>query len=82
MLSAYLFDQRHGERVAAWAEAVQHLTASQMLWLDLVDVSDAEELEVKDALGLEDLEICGAGHETAALTQREDYPQVTRGLHR
>lgn len=77
MLSAYLFDQRQGENVAAWAEAVQHLTASQVLWLDLLDVSDAGELEVKDALGLEDLDICGAGHEIAVLTQREDYLEVT-----
>ena len=77
MLSAYLFDQRQGKNVAAWADAVQHLEGSQVLWLDLLDISDAEELEVKDALGLEDLEICGAGHETAALTQREDYLEVT-----
>jgi magnesium transporter len=77
MLSAYLFDQRQGENVAAWADAVKHLEGSQVLWLDLLDISDAEELEVKDALGLEDLEICGAGHETAAFTQREDYLEVT-----
>jgi magnesium transporter len=77
MLSAYLFDQRQGESVAAWADAVQHLAGSQVLWLDLLDISDAEELEVQDALGLEDLEICGAGHEIAALTQREDYLEVT-----
>jgi magnesium transporter len=77
MLSAYLFDQRHGESVAGWADAVQRLEGSQVLWLDLLDISDAQELEVKDALGLEDLEICGVGHEIAALTQREDYLEVT-----
>jgi Mg2+ and Co2+ transporter CorA len=77
MLSAYLFDQRHGESVAAWADAVEHLEGSQVLWLDLLDISDAEELEVQDALGLEDLEICAGGHEIAALTQRKDYLEVT-----
>jgi magnesium transporter len=77
MLSAYLFDQRRGESVAGWADAVQHLEGSQVLWLDLLDISDAEEAEVKDALGLEDLDICGVGHEIPALTQREDYLEVT-----
>jgi magnesium transporter len=77
MLSAYLFDQHHGKSVAAWADAVQDLTGTQVLWLDLLDISDAEELEVQDALGLEDLDICGVGHEIAALTQREDYLEVT-----
>jgi magnesium transporter len=77
MLSAYLFDERHGESVAAWADALQHLGGSQVLWLDLLDISDAEEAEVKAALGLEDLDICGVGHETAVLTQREEYLEVT-----
>jgi magnesium transporter len=77
MLSAYLFDRRHGGSVAAWADALQHLEGSQVLWLDLLDISDAEEAEVQDALGLEDLDICGVGHEIAALTQREDYLEVT-----
>jgi hypothetical protein len=66
-----------GESVTEWADAVQHLEGSQVLWLDLLDISDAEEAEVKDALRLEDLEICGAGHEIAVLTQREDYLEVT-----
>jgi hypothetical protein len=39
MLSAYLFDQRHGESVSGWADAVKHLEGSQMLWLDLLDIS-------------------------------------------
>jgi Mg2+ and Co2+ transporter CorA len=77
MLSAYLFDQRHGESVTGWADAVKHLAGSQVLWLDLLGISDAEELEVKHALALKDLEICSVGHETAALTQREDYLEVT-----
>jgi magnesium transporter len=77
MLSAYLFDQRHGESVAEWADAVKHLEGSQVLWLDLLDISDAEEAEVQDALGLEDLEICSVGHEIPVLTQREDYLEVT-----
>jgi hypothetical protein len=40
MLSAYLFDQRQGESVAAWADKVQQLEGSQVLWLDLLDISD------------------------------------------
>jgi hypothetical protein len=76
-LSAYLFDQRRRESVTEWADAVQDLAGGQVLWLDLLDISDAEELEVKDALGLEDLDICGEGHEISALTQREDYLEVT-----
>jgi magnesium transporter len=77
MLSAYLFDQRLGENVEAWADALHGLSGSQVLWLDLLDASAAEEGELKDALGLEDLDICGDGREKPALTQREDYLEVT-----
>jgi hypothetical protein len=35
MVSAYLFDQRRGERIEAWQDALGGLTESQVLWLDL-----------------------------------------------
>lgn len=77
MLSAYLFDQSQGASVVDWVDAFQRLAGTQVLWLDLIGASAAEELEVRDALGLQDLDICGDGREKPALTQREDYLEVT-----
>jgi magnesium transporter len=77
MLSAYLFDQSQGESVTAWADALQKLAESQVLWLDLLDPSDAEERELKDALGVEDLDVCSERREISALTQREAHLEVT-----
>jgi len=36
MLSAYLFDQRQGESVEEWADALQGLSGDQLLWLDVL----------------------------------------------
>jgi hypothetical protein len=55
VLSAYLFDQRQGQRITAWTDALHGLAGSQVLWLDLLDASDSEEREVRTALGLEDI---------------------------
>jgi magnesium transporter len=77
MLSAYLFDESKGESVTAWADALHDLAGSQVLWLDLLDASAAEELEVKDALGVDDLDVRSDGREKPALTQREDFLEVT-----
>jgi magnesium transporter len=77
MLSAYLFDQRQGKRIEAWTDALRDLGASQVLWLDLLDASESEEREVREALGLNDLDIVGDGQEKPALDQREDHLKVT-----
>lgn len=67
MLSVYLFDQRQGKRIEAWPDALHDLGASQVLWLDLLDPSETEECEVREALGLNELDIVGEGHETPGL---------------
>jgi magnesium transporter len=43
MLTAYLFDQRHGKEVEAWTDALGDLSEDQLLWVDLIDPSDEEE---------------------------------------
>jgi magnesium transporter len=77
VLSAHLFDQRQGKSITAWTDALHGLAGSQVLWLDLMDASDSEEREVRAALGLEDIDIFGQGHELPALYQREDHLEVT-----
>ena len=77
MLSAYLFDQRQGKSIEAWTDALHDLGASQVLWLDLLDASENEERQVREALGLNDLDIAGEGQEKPALDQREDHLKVT-----
>jgi magnesium transporter len=77
LLNAYLFDQRQGKQIEAWTYALHDLDASQVLWLDLLDPSENEECEVREALGLDGLDIVSEGHERPALDQREDHVKVT-----
>ena len=37
MLRAYLFDQRHGKKIDAWADVLDDLDQRQMLWVDLLN---------------------------------------------
>ena len=75
MVSAYLFDQRRGERIEAWQDALRGLSESQMLWLDLHDSSEKEESEVRAALDLDGEDIF-AGDESPSLDQRDGYLKV------
>jgi magnesium transporter len=79
MLSAYLFDRRRGERIEAWGDALHKLGESQMLWLDLVEPSADEEREVREALGLDDLEVGAFRSERvqAQLEQGQGHLRVT-----
>jgi magnesium transporter len=56
MLDAYLFDQRQGKRIEAWADLLHNLSESQVLWVDLLEPSAEEAREVGEALGLDGLE--------------------------
>jgi magnesium transporter len=79
MLSAYLFDQRHGQRIEAWADVLHNLSESQMLWLDLLEPSAEEEREVGEALGLDRLETGRSQEEGVqpALDLGRQYLRVT-----
>ena len=55
MVKAYLFDKRQSEIVEDWAGSLQHLSNSQVLWLDLQDPSQEQAAEVLDALDLGDV---------------------------
>jgi len=79
MLDAYLFDEDHGKKIEAWADALDDLDQSQMLWLDLLEPSAEEAREVGEALGLDGLEP-GRFHEEAvqpAFDQSQEYLRVT-----
>ncbi len=56
MLTAYLFDKRRGKEIEGWAEGVGRLNKNQVLWIDLLDPSEAEERELRAALDLRDAE--------------------------
>jgi magnesium transporter len=77
MLSAYLFDQRQGKEIEAWADALHHLGKNEVLWLDLEGASEKEEAEVSAALGLNDLGVSGGVDEKPALEQGENHLMVT-----
>jgi magnesium transporter len=78
MVTAYLFDRRHGKEVASWAESLKRLSEAQVLWLDLEDPSAEEAGEVGDALG-----VAGVGSRLGGsvvqpeLDQQEGHLRVT-----
>jgi len=79
MLSAYLFDERQGKRIGAWADTVHDLGETEVLWLDLVDATAEEEREVGEALGLDAAEVGRFREHGAqpALDQGQGYLRVT-----
>ena len=56
MLRSYLFDQRHGKEIDAWADVLKGLEERQVLWVDLLEPSAEEEHEVEASLGVQRLE--------------------------
>lgn len=54
MLTAYLFDKRRGKEIEAWRDSISGLSRNHVLWIDLLDPSEQEENEVRDAFGLAD----------------------------
>jgi magnesium transporter len=79
MLRAYLFDQRQGKEIDAWADALNDLEEGQVLWIDLLEPSPEEEHEVGAPLGLEGLDTARS-HEKRArpgIDQGTDYLRVT-----
>jgi magnesium transporter len=76
MVSAYLFDQRRGERIEVWEDALGSLTESQVLWLDLQDGSEEEERTVRAALELSGEDSFARADEKPSLRQRESYLKV------
>ena len=76
MVSAYLFDQRRGERIEAWQDALRGLSESQMLWLDLQDSSEKEESKVREALHLSGEDSFAEADENPSLEQCDSYLRV------
>jgi len=56
MLTAYLFDHKHGEKVEEWVGAARKLRKNQLLWVDLTDPSEEEERAVREGFDLADAE--------------------------
>jgi magnesium transporter len=52
MVTAYLFDRKHGEEIASWTDALERLTETHVLWLDLEEPSEEEFAEVGQDLGV------------------------------
>ena len=76
---AYLFDKRQGEIVEDWAGSLQHLSKSQVLWLDLQGPSQEQAAEVLDALDLGDVGELQLDdpEKTPAVEQHEGHLRVT-----
>jgi len=76
MLTAYLFDQKHGEKIEEWAGAARKLRKSQLLWVDLTDPSDEEERAVREGFDLADAEFRASATEPE-FEQGNSYIRVT-----
>jgi magnesium transporter len=79
VVKAYLFDKRKGEIVEDWAASLQHLSKTQVLWLDLQDPSQEQAAEVLEALGLSEVGELQLDdpEETPAVEQHEGHLRVT-----
>ena len=79
MLTAYLFDEQRGEQVDEWAEAVRRLGDDQVVWVDLLEPTEAEAAEVADALELADVGqlLLGDAKAKAGMEQSERYLRLT-----
>lgn len=79
VVRAYLFDKRQGEIVDDWAGSLQHLSTSQVLWLDLQDASHEQAAEVFEALDLGDATELRLGDPDKApeVDQHEGHLRVT-----
>ena len=53
MLTAFMFDDRRGEPIDEWVDAVSGLGENQVLWVDLIDPSDEELDGVRGALDID-----------------------------
>jgi magnesium transporter len=54
MLTAYLFDRRRGAEIEDWAGTVSKLNRNQVLWVNLLDPSGAEEDAIRETFDLRD----------------------------
>ena len=78
MLTAYLFDQRHGKEIEDWADALRKLSKRQLLWVDLTDASEEEEREVREGFDLADSTFRAAEAATEPeFEQGDGYIRVT-----
>jgi Mg2+ and Co2+ transporter CorA len=76
MLTAYLFDHKHGEKIEEWASVARKLRKNHLLWVDLTDPSDDEERAVRDGFDLADAEFRASASEPE-FEQGDGYIRVT-----
>jgi magnesium transporter len=79
MLTAYLFDKRRGAEIDDWIGTVGRLSSDKVLWIDLLDPSDAEEDTVREAFELADVDRLRLGDldAHAQIEQAETHIRVT-----
>jgi Mg2+ and Co2+ transporter CorA len=79
VVTAYLFDQSQGKKIESWTDEIQSLGQKQLLWLDLVDPSDDEAREVRNALKLDEAAFSEAASPkaTIGLAYYRDHLRVT-----
>ena len=77
MLTAYLFDRKHGTKVETWTESLRGLSKDELLWVDLTAPSEEEARQVTEAFGLGSGVNLDASERKASLAQEAGYLEVT-----
>jgi magnesium transporter len=78
VLTAHLFDDRHGKLVDNWLDVVSNLKESQLLWVDLLNPTDDEEQMARKGftLAAADLQLGDLGVKPE-LDLMEEYIRIT-----
>lgn len=77
MLTAHLFDRKHGTKIETWTESLRALSKDELLWLDLTTPSEEEASEVTDAFALRTGPSLDPSERKASLVQENGYLAVT-----
>ncbi len=77
-MTAYLFDEKRGEKLERWRDALEGLAGNQVLWFDLADSSDDPSGDIRKALGIEQAAYSNAdAPKNPGLEQHTDYLRIT-----
>lgn len=77
MVTAYLFDERRGEPIDDWADALHGLSEGEVLWVDLSDPSEDDGRAVREVFGLGAVDLRLGDPVRPALDQGEKSVRVT-----
>jgi magnesium transporter len=79
MVTAYLFDRRHGRKVGSWVGTVAGLDKNEVLWIDVENPSEDELRDLRDTLDVDENALLETDDPDgkARLKQHDAYLRIT-----